>query len=315
MKIVVLDAFTLLGNDLDFDMLSNFGDVTIYDRTPKELVIKRCQDCDIILANKVILSKEVLQQLPSVKFISLLSTGYNVVDIEYTRQMNIPVCNVPGYSTPSVAQFTISLLLDICTKVGRHNTSVHQGDWTANADFTYRLTPQIELDGKTIGLIGYGEIGRATAKIATALGMKVIAYRRNPSPEKGIEFVSLDELYSRSDIISLHCPLDSSNERLINSDSIAKMKKGVIILNTARGGLIDEQAVANAIKADHILAFGCDVLSSEPPMASNPLLGLERAVITPHIAWSTLEARTRLREITYNNIKGFLSGKIINRVN
>lgn len=314
MNIVILDGYTTIQDDLTFDSIKQLGNTTIYDRTPKDKVVERSIEADILIVNKVLLTKDILSQLPKLKYIGLLSTGYNVVDLDYAKAHNIPVCNIPSYSTPSVAQITTALLLEIANNVGIHSNSVLKGDWTQSMDFCYIIKPQIELKGKTIGLIGYGSIGKSVALVMQALGLNVIAYRRSGGSDSIAKIVPLEELLSKSDIISLHCPIDSTNSQFINDVSIAKMKDSVILINTARGGLLDEQAVANALISGKIKALGVDVLSTEPPLENNPLLTSPNTFITPHIAWASYEARQRLINIATNNIKSFIEGNVTNCV-
>lgn len=314
MKIVVLDGYTTVGDDLNWSGFEKLGDFVYYDRTAPEDVIPRAKDADILIDNKVLLGKDVLEKLPKLKYIGLLSTGFNVVDLDYAREMGIPVCNIPDYSTKSVAQLTIALILELAMGVGAHSRSVADGEWTNCTDFCYRVQDIVELDGKTIGLVGYGNIAKEVAKIANAMGMKVLAYKRTKAENSIAEMVTLDELYAQSDIVSLHCPINKDSENMINSESIARMKDGVWIINTARGGIVDEKAVRQGLDSGKIGGYGADVLSKEPPYATNPLLGAPRCYITPHIAWASREARERLMKIALENLKGFLTGKMQNRV-
>lgn len=314
MKIVILDGYTTDEGKMSWDELAALGELTYYERTKPEQVIERAKDADILLSNKVVLDKSILQRLPKLKYIGLLSTGYNVVDIDCAKKRNIPVCNVPNYSTRSVAQLTVALLLEIAMGVGRHNDSVSRGEWSDCKDFCYRAQDIVELDAKTIGLIGYGAIAKEVAKIASALGMNVVAYRRTPFEDGVAKYVSLDELYRVSDVISLHCPMNAQSDRLIDCDAISKMKDGVIILNTARGGVVDETAVRRGLDSGKIRGYGADVLAVEPPPKDDPLVGAPRCYITPHIAWASLDARARLMRVAVENIKGFLNGKVRNCV-
>ncbi len=313
MKIVILDGHALNPGDLSWDCIKQFGDVTYYDRTPSELVVERIGDADIILLNKVQITGEILEKCPSLKLICILATGYNVVDCTAAAKRGIPVCNVPGYSTNSVAQFVFALLLEICHQVGLHSASVHSGEWTACPDFCYWKAPQMELYGKTLGIIGYGSIGSAVANIAKALGMKVLAYSR--TPKEGADFVTLPELLAKSDVISLHCPLFPETAGMINAETIAIMKDGAILINTARGGLIDEQAVADALRSGKLYGAAVDVVNQEPINANSPLLTAPNCIITPHIAWAPLEARQRILDITTRSIQGFIDGNRVNVVN
>lgn len=314
MKIVVLDGYTTTGEDLNWKEFENTGELICYDRTSSEEVVERAKDADILIDNKVILDKNVLEQLPKLKYIGLLSTGFNVVDLDYAKSRNIPVTNIPGYSTKSVAQLTFAFILELAMGVGKHSRSVSDGDWTRCKDFCYRVQDITELDGKTIGLIGYGTIAKEVAKIADAFGMKILAYRRTKTQDGLAKIVDLDTLYAESDIISLHCPINKDSEKIINSSSIDKMKDGVLIVNTARGGVVDEDAVRKGLDSGKIGGYGADVLSQEPPKATNPLLNAPRCYLTPHIAWASREARTRLMKIALENLKGFLSGNMQNRV-
>lgn len=308
MKITILDGHALNPGDLSWDQIRQFGELTYYDRTDGEdLTVQRIGDSDIVLLNKVPITKAVLERCPNIKLICVLATGYNVVDCKTAAEMGIPVCNVPGYGTDAVAQFTFALLLELCHHVGLHSDSVHEGEWSACPDFCYWKTPQMELAGKTIGIIGYGAIGQAVANIARAFGMQVLAYSRTQYPEHN--YVDLDTLLSRADIISLHCPLFPENTGLINTESIAKMKDGAILLNTARGGLIDEQAVANALLSGKLRGFAGDVVTIEPVPGNSPLLGVKNCILTPHMAWAPIESRQRILDATEKNIRAFLNRK------
>ena len=317
MKIVMLDSYTTNPGDLSWEDFEKLGDFTAYDRTTAELTVERAKDAEIVITNKTLLPKSVLEKLPKLKYIGLLSTGYNVVDIEYAKEKNIPVCNVPTYSTLAVAQLTFALILEIYNRVALHNDAVHAGEWANSSDFCFWKTPLIELGGKTIGIIGFGKIGNAVAKIADAFGMNILCYvpRKKEAPAiKNFKFVSLDELLRGSDIVSLHCPLTPETEKMVNADFISKMKKNAILINTSRGAAIDEDALAKALKNGDILAAGVDVLSCEPPRKDNPLLSCDNCIITPHIAWAGYETRQRLVSIVYDNLKSFLDGKVQNNV-
>ena len=314
MKIVILDGHALNPGDLSWDIFRSFGDVSYYDRTiTEEDTIKRIGDAEIILLNKTPITENVLQACPSIRLICVLATGYNVVDYQAAAKRNIPVCNVPGYGTNAVAQFTFALLLELCNAVGLHSESVHAGDWSRHPDFCYWKTPQMELFDKTIGIIGYGAIGRAVGKIAEAMGMNVLAYSR--TKHKGTEYVDLETLLAKSDIITLHCPLFPETKHLINKDTLAKMKDGAILLNTARGPLLDENAVADALRSGKLRGAAVDVVDSEPIPISSPLLSAPNCIITPHMAWAPLEARQRILDITYTSIQAFLNGEKKNVVN
>lgn len=314
MKITVLDGFAVNPGDLDWGILEPYGQVTVYDRTEsQQQSIQRIGDSQIVLVNKTPLPASVIEACPSIRMIGMLATGYNIVDVECARRHGIPVCNVPCYSTDSVAQFSIALLLEICHHIGRHDVLVHQGAWTSCQDFCLWTTPQIELAGKTMGIIGYGRIGQKTAEIARALGMAVLAYSRTPKPEG--TFVDLDTLLAQSDVISLHCPLFPQTRELINRERIAKMKDGTILINTARGGLLEEQAVADALAEGKLRAVGLDVATVEPIQKDNPLLSAPNCVITPHMAWTPIEARRRLLNTVKENIRCFIQGCPQNVVN
>lgn len=320
MKIVILDGYALNPGDLSWHGFEAFGEVTVYERTSftdKKEIIERIGKAEAILTNKTPIDEEVLTAAPQLKYIGVIATGYNVVDIEAAGKRNIPVTNIPAYGTDAVAQFTFALLLEIVNQVGVHNTSVHEGEWQRSIDFTYQKTPLIELQGKTLGLLGYGEIAQATAAIAHAFNMEVIYWNhrlKTPQAEWAHQ-VSIDELYQRADIISLHVPQTAETQEMINQESIAKMKDGVILLNTARGGLLDEAAVAEALDEGKIFAAGVDVVSSEPMKKDNPLLTAKNCFITPHIAWRPLETRERLMAIAVDNFAAFLAGKEKNVVN
>ncbi len=318
MKIVILDAYTSNPGDLSWDRFSEFGEVVVYDRTPKELIVERCKDADAIILNKVIITDEIFEQLPKLKYIGILATGFNIVDVESAKKHGVKVCNVPTYSTSSVAQLTFALILEVYNQVGLHSNAVHSGDWENCADFSFAKTPLIELLGKTIGIIGFGKIGNEVAKIADAFSMNILCYvpSKKPQPSyKNFKFVSLDELVENSDIISLHCPLTPQTQNLVNKEFISKMKKNAIIINTSRGQAIDEKALADALNNGDIYGAGVDVLSVEPPKKDNPLLKCERCFITPHVAWAGYETRQRLLDVVYDNLKAFADGNPINVVN
>lgn len=314
-KIVVLDGNAVNPGDISWEPISSIGDFTLYPRSTQEQAIERAKHADIIINNKVKLDEQVLSRLPNLKYIGLLSTGYDVVDIEYARKRGIVVCNVPAYSSKSVAQLTIALLLELAMNVGAHSTSVQQGDWSRCPDFCYWLNDIIELDGKTIGLVGYGSIGRYVAQIAKSLGMNVLAYSRSGKVDSNAKHASLDQLLSVSDVVSLHCPLNDQSKRIIDATALSKMKQGSFLINTARGGLVVEQDVANALDSGHLRGYGADVLASEPPTKHNLLATHPKAIVTPHIAWASVSARQRLLGVASQNIKSFLTGKIVNQVN
>ena len=314
MKIVILDGHALNPGDLSWDALKTFGTVTYYDRTPTEdEAIRRISDAEIVLTNKVPITESLLTACPGIRLVCVLATGYNVVDCAAARARNIPVCNVPSYSTEAVAQFTFALLLELCNQVGLHNQSVHAGEWTSCPDFCYWKAPLMELSGKTLGIIGYGRIGKNVAKIATAMGMKVLTHSRTQHP--GESHVSLEELLSQSDVVTLHCPLFPETQGIINTQTISKMKDGAILINTSRGPLIDEQAVADALTSGKLRGAAVDVVSREPIPGNSPLLAVPNCIITPHIAWAPLETRQRLLDCVIANIRCFLDGQPQNVVN
>ena len=304
-KIIVLDGAVENPGDLSWEPLAALGELTVYDYTAPQETIARIGDAPIILTNKTVISAEVMAAGPNLRYIGVLATGYNVVDIAEAKKRGIVVTNVPAYSTPTVAQFTMALLLEIALHVGHHSRVVHEGKWTASRDYAFWDYPLMELKGKTFGIVGYGSIGKATAKLAQAFGMKVLAYSRHGAEEFHTE---LDELYAQSDIVSLHCPLTAENAGMINAATIAKMKDGVILLNTARGGLINEADLREALLCGKVYAAASDVVSTEPIKADNPLLGLDNMIITPHFAWAALEARLRLLNVATDNVRQYLAG-------
>lgn len=314
MKITVLDGYTENPGDLSWDWLKDCGDCTIYDRTPPELIAERCAGCDIIITNKTPLRRPLLETLPNLKYVGLLSTGFNIVDWEYCKEKGIPVCNIPSYSTNAVAQLVFALILEHTNAVALHSQSVHSGEWSACKDFCYWKTSLSELDGKTIGIIGFGKIGKAVAKIAAAFGMKVLAATNHPAPFDNVEFCEKDELLAESDFVSLHCPLTPATEGMVNADFLAKMKKKAVLINTSRGQVVDEKALAYALENDIIAGAGLDVLETEPPKAVCPLIGAKNCFITPHIAWAGFETRERLMKICRSNVEAFLNGKPVNLV-
>ena len=310
-KIIVLDGAVENPGDLSWEPLAALGELTVYDYTAPQETIARIGDAPVILTNKTVISADVMAACPNLRYIGVLATGYNVVDIAEAKKRGIVVTNVPAYSTDTVAQFTMALLLEIALHVGHHSRVVHEGKWTACRDFAFWDYPLTELAGKTFGIVGYGSIGKATAKLAQAFGMKVLAYSRHGAEEFHTE---LDELYAQSDIVSLHCPLTAENAGMINAATIAKMKDGVILLNTARGGLINEADLREALLSGKVYAAASDVVSTEPIKADNPLLGLDNMIITPHIAWAALEARQRLMDVATDNVRQFLAGNVQNNV-
>lgn len=321
MKIVVLDGYTLNPGDLSWASLEAMGETVIYDRTSltdHREIIQRIGDADAVLTNKTPLPKEVLEFCSSVKYIGVLATGYNVVDVDYAKKKGIIVTNIPTYGTAAVGQFAIGLLLEICHHIGHHSQAVHDGRWENNPDWCFWDYPLIELDGKTMGIIGYGRIGQATGRIAQALGMRVLAFDAHKNPElesASCKYVELDELLANSDVIALHCPLFPATEGIINKDNITKMKDGVIILNNSRGPLVVEQDLADALNHGKIAAAGLDVVSTEPIKGDNPLLKAKNCFITPHISWAPKESRKRLLDIAINNLREFADGNCVNVVN
>ncbi len=316
MKIVILDGYTCNPHDLSWGMFEKLGELTVYDRSKPSEVLQRVKDADVLLTNKTVLNKEIISQLTLVKYIGVLATGYNVVDVAAAKEKGIVVTNVPGYSTASVAQHVFSLLLEITARVGHHDQTVKSGRWSNSVDFCYWDYPLMELAHKTFGVLGYGRIGKQTAVIAKAFGMNVIAYDRGRTNHDGIvEKVSLAQLFTRSDIISLHVPLSDDTREIINKNSLSMMKEGVILINTSRGPLINESELAQALISKKVKAAGLDVLTQEPPTIDNPLIPLENCMITPHIAWAPIEARERLLHIAADNIKKFQEGIEQNRVN
>lgn len=316
-NIVVFDGFTLNPGDLTWDGLRSLGHLTVYDRSSPDLVVARAKDAAIVLTNKVVLDEKVISQLPALRYIGVLATGYNVVDIEAARKRDIPVTNIPAYGTRSVAQAVFALLLELTNGAGHHADTVRQGKWSRSADFCYWDSPQVELAGLTMGLIGFGRIGRAVAEIAIAFGMTVICHSPNSgrSPMPGVRTVDLESVFRESDVVSLHCPLTATNKGLVDTAHLALMKPTAYLINTARGGLVNERDLAEALNTDRIAGAGLDVLSVEPPSADNPMLTAKNCVITPHVAWATRAARRRLMESAVENVKSFLAGRVENRVN
>ena len=314
-KIVVLDGYVLNPGDLSWAPLETLGSVTVYDRTPAELIVQRIADADIVLTNKTPITRQTLLDCPSVRYVGALATGYNTIDTAAAKELGVAVTNVPAYSTKAVAQFTMALLLEVCHHVGEHSRGVMAGDWVKSADFSYWNYPQTELDGKTFGIIGMGQIGQATGKLADAFGTKALYNAHSPKDlPYPAEFCPLDALLARADIVSLHCPLTSETAGIINRQSISRMKKGAILLNTARGPLVDEQAVADALRDGKLAGFAADVVSREPMAADSPLLGVPGCILTPHIAWASHAARGRLMDVAIGNVFAFCDGKRQNRV-
>ena len=318
MKIVILDGYALNPGDLDYDCYRRFGEVTAYDRTGSEAeAIERIGDSEIVIINKTPITESLLAACPNIRLICVQATGYNVVDCEAARRRGIPVCNVPSYGTAAVAQFTMALLLEICHRVGYHDTLVHEGEWVRSENFCFWRTPQMELAGKTLGIIGFGRIGQAVGRLAKAFGMRVLAHSRTEYPEARViaEYAPLERIWAESDVISLHCPLFPETEKLIRSETIGKMKDGVILLNTSRGGLVDEADLAAALHSGKLRAAAVDVVTAEPMQADNPLLTAPNCVITPHMAWAPIESRQRLLDCSVENIRCFLDGMPQNVVN
>mgnify|MGYP004486585631 FL=1 len=320
MKLVILDGYTENPGDLSWAGLEALGEVTVYDRTSyaeSPLIAERIGDADIAVINKTPISRATIDACPKLKLIAVLATGYNVVDYQYAKEKGIPVCNVPTYGTASVSQFSIALLLELCHHIGHHSETVHAGKWASNVDWCYWDYPLIELEGKTIGIIGFGRIGQAEGRIAKAMGMHVLAYDvfQSDSGRAIGTYTDLDTLLSSSDVVSLHCNLTPENTGLINKERIAKMKDGALLINNARGQLIVEQDVADALNSGKLGGAGLDVVYTEPIRSDNPLLSAKNCIITPHISWAPLESRQRIMDITVSNVKAFLAGKPLNVVN
>lgn len=317
MKIVVLDGFTMNPGDLSWGELDKLGTLKVYDRTSPEQLLERTADAEAVLTNKTVINASALRNMPKLKYVGVLATGYNVVDIAVAKELGIVVTNIPAYSTESVAQMVFAHILNITHSVGCYAQEAHAGVWSRQADFSYTNSPLMELYGKRIGIIGLGNTGSATARIAKAFGMEVLAYTSKPQsalPEGVNKATSVEEIFSNSDIVSLHCPLNDKTAEIVNARHLSLMKESAILINTGRGGLVNENDLAEALKAHRIKAAGLDVMVNEPPMENNPLLGLDNCFITPHIAWATYEARTRLMNQTVMNLKSFIEGKTINNV-
>lgn len=315
MNIIVTDGYTLNPGDLSWDEIRQFGDLTIYDRTSPDLLEQRCLYADIVLTNKTPFSKSTLEKLPQLKMIGVTATGYNIIDTSTAKEKAIIVCNAPAYGTASVAQHAFALILELANQVGIHAQSVAAGKWQQSADWCFNLKPVTELFGKTLGIIGFGNIGQQTARIAAAFGMKVIYHTPRKKENALAEYADMETLFSSSDAISLHCPLQPDNREFVNAGLLRLMKPTAWLVNTARGQLINEQDLADALNNNIIAGAGLDVLSAEPPAAGNPLLSAKNCIITPHNAWISREARMRIMDITRNNIVSFLQGKPVNRVN
>ncbi len=320
-KIVILDGYTENPGDLSWAGIEALGELTVYDRTPVDdeaEILKRIGAAAYVYTNKTPISANVIEKAPNLKFISMLSTGYNVVDVAAAKAKGIPVSNIPTYGTAAVGQFAIGLLLEICHHIGHHDQAVHEGKWASNPDWCFWDYPLIELDGKTMGIIGYGRIGQATGRIAQALGMQVLAYDtyKNPDLENAqCRYVEMEELLTSSDVIALHCPLFPETQGIINAANIAKMKDGVIILNNSRGPLVVEEDLAAALNSGKVYAAGLDVVSTEPIRPDNPLLQAKNCIITPHISWAPKESRQRLMDVAVENLRMFIQGSPINVVN
>ena len=318
MKIVVLDGYTLNPGDISWEGMEAFGEVTVYDRTKAEDVVERIGDAEVVYTNKTPITKETMDACPGMKFIGVLATGYNIVDVAAAKEKGIPVSNIPTYGTAAVSQFAIALLLELCHHIGEHSDAVKAGEWTSNPDWCFWKYPLVELAGKNMGIIGFGRIGQDTGKIAQALGMKVLAYDAFKHPElesDTCKYVDLDTLLAQSDVISLHCPLFPDTEGIINKDTIAKMKDGVMIINDSRGPLIVEQDLRDALDSGKVAGAALDVVSTEPIQMDNPLLGAKNVILTPHIAWAPKESRQRLMDIAVDNLKCYVDGKPQNVVN
>ncbi len=316
MKIVLLDAYTANPGDVTWAPLEAIAPCEIYPRTPLAETVSRCADAEIVITNKAIVNREIIEALPKLKYIGVAATGYNIVDVAAAKERGIIVTNVPGYSSPAVAQLVFSLMLELTNNVGHHAQTVRDGRWVACPDFCYWDHPIIELSGRTLGIVGYGDIGSSVARIAVAFGMKVLASKREwktPPPE-GVTPASIDEVFQNSDVISLHCPLTDATKHLVGERTLSLMKPTAFIINTGRGPLVDEAALAQALNAGRIAGAGLDVLSVEPPKAGNPLLSAKNCVITPHIGWASREARVRLIDVLASNLRAFLEGKPVNVV-
>lgn len=317
MNIVVLDGFTMNPGDLSWNELAELGSLKVYDRTSAGQVLERAKDAEAILTNKTVIDAASLRSLPKLKYVGVLATGYNVVDINVARELGIVVTNIPAYSTESVAQMVFAHILNITHRVGRYSDEARSGVWTRQADFSYTNSPLMELCGKKIGIVGFGNTGSATARIAVAFGMEVLAYTSKPQsalPAGVTKADSIDDIFRMSDIVSLHCPLNKETSEIANAAHLSLMKKSAILINTGRGGLVNEQDLADALRENRIKAAGLDVMVNEPPREDNPLLKLDNCFITPHIAWATYEARVRLMNQTVKNLRSFIEGNIINNV-
>lgn len=317
MNIVVLDGFTMNPGDLSWSELEKLGTLKVYDRTSPEQLLERAADAEAVLTNKTVINASSLRNMPKLKYVGVLATGYNVVDIAVARDLGIVVTNIPSYSTESVAQMVFAHILNITHSVGSYAQEAHAGVWSRQADFSYTNSPLMELYGKRIGIVGFGNTGSATARIAKAFGMEVLVYTsksQSALPEGMTKACSMDEIFSTSDIVSLHCPLNDKTAEIVNAHNLSLMKETAILINTGRGGLVNENDLAEVLKSHRIKAAGLDVMVNEPPREDNPLLGLENCFITPHIAWATYEARVRLMDQAVKNLKSFIEGNVINNV-
>ncbi|MFC7526519.1 D-2-hydroxyacid dehydrogenase [Parapedobacter sp. GCM10030251] len=318
MNLVVLDGYTLNPGDLSWDNLQQKGNLTVYDRTPLQDIVERAKDAEAVFTNKVPLNADTLGKLPKLRYIGVLATGYNIIDVAVAKQRGVVVSNVPGYGTDSVVQMTFALLLELCQRVQRHSDSVSKGKWSRSPDFCFWEYPLVELSGKTLGIIGFGDIGQRVADVASAFGMKVLGYSRthtDQSHRRNFSWASLDELLEQSDVVSIHCPLTPATQGLIHAGTLAKMKKSAFLLNTSRGPIIVEEDLADALKRGQLAGAGLDVLSAEPPPSDHPLIGIENCLITPHISWATREARSRMMEKVVANWVAYLQGQPIHVVN
>lgn len=317
MRLVVLDGYTLNPGDLSWDEFPVGVEYQVFDRTAPDELYERAKDADILLTNKTPLTSSVLKSLPSLKYIGVLATGYNIVDVEQAERQNVIVTNVPAYGTNSVVQLVFALILELCNHVGQHSDAVRSGAWSRSPDWCFWQTPLVELHGKALGIVGYGRIGRSVARVARSFGMDVIATSSRPPAQQtgGERWVTVDEVFGQSDIVSLHCPLNASTKGMVHAERIARMKRKAFLINTSRGGLIVEEDLADALNAGRIAGAALDVLSTEPPPELNPLLRAKNCIVTPHIAWATREARGRLMSTALNNVAAWLSGRPENVVN
>jgi len=319
MKIAVLDGYTSNPGDLSWDAFEELGELTVHDRTKPEDVVSRCAGCDVVFTNKVVMDAGIMDQLPDLKYIGVLATGTNVIDLEHAGKKGVCVTNIPGYGTDSVVQHILAFMLHFSSKVSIHDEAVHQGDWVNSKDFSFTLGTLNELSGSTLGIIGLGTIGRKLARVADAMGMKIIAAHQSSMDRLElpfeVEWLPVDEVFARADFLSLNCPLTPETDRVVNAERLQKMKSSAVLINTGRGPLVDEQALADALSQGTIAGVGLDVLSTEPPSADNPLLTAKNCVITPHVAWASLQARRRLLAIAAENLSAYLNGDAQNRVN